>query len=140
MTIQERANRWIVGRDTGLSSKTIWAVMMGVKDCCSVPLDADDFGRCYRLLALIPEWRERLVEMGEAFPDWVPLAREWDKLEEMYLQENNKGMYDFMETLREEGMLLAGWIKEGPGCWRKGKSQEVEIGHGMSISIRCARG
>lgn len=59
-----RANIWITGDDTGISSKVIWAVMMGVPVTNkSTPSDPSDFGRCYRLLKLIPEWENRLEEL-----------------------------------------------------------------------------
>lgn len=63
----ETALAWIVGDDTGISSEVIWAVMMGVdpKNILdkSTPSDPSDFGRCYRLLKLIPEWEKRLEEL-----------------------------------------------------------------------------
>ena len=63
------ALEWIVGDHTGLSSRTIWAMMMGVP-CAnpSAPYDNDDAWRCARLLALIPEWRARLDEVPLAYP------------------------------------------------------------------------
>jgi hypothetical protein len=72
--ILRSANEWIVGDHVGLSSKTIWAVMMGVP--CrhpSPPGDDDDRWRCARLLRAVPEWRERLDEVVAAYPhsDWI---------------------------------------------------------------------
>ena len=67
--IERMAVRWIVGAHTGLSSKTIWAVMMGVPcEHPSAPYDRDDSWRCARLLAFIPEWRARLDEVPVAYP------------------------------------------------------------------------
>lgn len=134
-------NEWILGRDTGTSSKTIWAVMMNAVhkgDACTessvtfdVPHDVDDFGRCYRLLALFPEWRERIKEVGKVFPMWIPYIREWGKLEKLYCQHliyedcrfaNKKSteykqygktwnnFYDFIQKLEHEGRLLGGWV------------------------------
>ena len=76
---------WIIGPDTGLSSKCIWAAMMGrPQPVANCPHDLDDFGRCWRLLALIPGWRDRLSEMAEHYSEWAPLVREWEKLETIY--------------------------------------------------------
>jgi len=76
---------WIADHDTGMSSITIWAVMMGVEPSHpSVPLDGDDFGRCSRLLMQFPAWRKRLGELGEKYPEWKPLADNWAELEELY--------------------------------------------------------
>ena len=61
----DKAMRWIVGEDTGISSKTIWAMMM-VGEPPSIdhpPSDTSDFGRCHRLLKLIPEFEQSLERM-----------------------------------------------------------------------------
>jgi len=127
-------NEWILSSDTGISSKTIWAVMMGAITgrehwgAFDIPHDPDDFGRCYRLLQHIPEWRSRLNEVVEIFPIWGPMVREWDKLTLMYIgnlprgREYNDEMYKFMSTLREEGHIADGWKKTGPYSWQKEQS------------------
>lgn len=67
----DKAIQWIVGDDTGTSSKTIWSVMMGVEPFyASVPFDKADYGRCVRLLQFIPEWQSRLGEVVEKYPEW----------------------------------------------------------------------
>jgi hypothetical protein len=104
---------WIVGEDTGISSRTIWAVMMGVRpERANVPIDPADFGRCYRLLKVAPEWRERLGEVAEAYPIWGPMVAAWDELEVMYeaavatgknVSPESRRMYDRMRELRASG-------------------------------------
>ena len=80
-----KPEQWIVGRDTGTSSKTIWAVMMGVNpDWPSTPLDVDDFGRCIRLITVCPEFRPRLQEVADKYPRWKPLVDDWKELERLY--------------------------------------------------------
>lgn len=86
--IPDRASKWIVSCDTGASSKTIWSVMMGVeRSDRSYPHDPGDFGRCYRLLTLIPEWRARLAEMATVSNYWSALVENWEKIERQYLDE-----------------------------------------------------
>lgn len=87
----ERALEWIRGGDTGISSKQIWKVMTGLtihdestRDFGRLPCDPSDFGRCKRLLELIPEWRPRLDHMARAYPKWGPLVREWDRVDSLY--------------------------------------------------------
>lgn len=65
----EKAFRWLFSNDTGLSSKTLCAHMLGIKlEHLSVPMDASDRGRCIRLLQFIPEWIPRLDEMKKYKP------------------------------------------------------------------------
>jgi len=121
--------KWIDGDDTGVSSKTIWSVMMDVIDdikdssfYCDIPYDPSDFGRCYRLLELFPDWKERLSEVAEIFPIWEPMVKRWDELTALYEKENPSGrcpeLYDLMEKLVDEGRICAGWVKTGPGSWK----------------------
>lgn len=79
---------WYQGHDTGLSSLTIWHVMMGLRpQRPSIPLDPSDFGRCHRLLAIAPQWRQRLGEVAEVYPEWRGLVDHWGDLEALYLEE-----------------------------------------------------
>lgn len=104
MTNAEAA--WIVGNDTGASSETIWAVMMGVRPSGSFagwpPSDQYDFGRCHRLLMQFPAWRARLPEVAEAYPAWKYLVAKWGVLTAMYMvHEDREYAPGFSETLRD---------------------------------------
>ena len=139
-------HQWIIEGDVGVSSKTIWAVMMGVaikqRQCdehdYDTPHDPDDFKRCHKLIVLIPDWRERLNEVANIFPKWKPFIREWIKLETMlsawelnierYWDLPSKerkrfkfsdGMCEFMQELVREAMLLDGWIADSPNSWHR---------------------
>jgi hypothetical protein len=81
--------RWWEGPDTGASSKALWRVLRGLDrpgEARAYPHDADDFGRCQRLLKAIPGWRERIGEMALA-PGWGKLVEHWDELEKLYDEE-----------------------------------------------------
>lgn len=84
----QRQLEWLMSDDTGMSSQTIFSVMTRTKSRLpyGTPLDADDFGRCHRLLNKFPEWRERLNEVALLLPEWGPLVREWSRLTELYLK------------------------------------------------------
>lgn len=77
---KDRAAKWIAGRDTGLSSKAIWATMMGVKGEREYPSDPSDIGRCFRLLEAMPEWKARLGEMRAVSPYWAALVERWQEI------------------------------------------------------------
>ncbi len=80
-TVTERAQAWIVGANSGASSKTIWAVMTGVKNPrIAHPWDPGDLGRCLQLLELVPEWKPRIGEMAALSPTWARLVERWDEI------------------------------------------------------------
>ena len=103
---------WIRSGDTGTSSETIWSVMTGFPVArYGWPYDPADFGRCWRLLNRFPEWKDRLHEVAEAFPNtpWGPLIREWKALSDLYCGEvllqtgRAPRTYELMQKLRREG-------------------------------------
>ena len=114
-SVQQRAMSWIINGEVGISSKTIWAVMMGAVEqeneetdeeseaYYDYPYDPDDFRRCRLLLDLFPEWKERLPEVAAAFPEWAGLVANWDKLDALYDEESPSGqapkLYDLMQEL-----------------------------------------
>ena len=62
---------WLLSDDTGCSSKAICAWMLDINyNRGGSPGDADDRGRCIRLLQIMPEWVERLDEMKEINQNW----------------------------------------------------------------------
>lgn len=87
-TAEGQAMAWLHNGDTGISSETIWSVMTGrqVKRT-GVPQDPADFGRCYRLLKVMPSWRSRMSEVATAYPGWAPLVAVWDELTALYEEE-----------------------------------------------------
>ena len=113
-------NEWIAGPDTGISSVTIWRHMMGLPKSREwhtdgVPLDPDDFGRCYRLLVAVPEWLPRVGEMA-VYAEWAPLVGAWDELTALYERDIDRSgphhrgrsdaLYGRMQTLVDEGRAL----------------------------------
>lgn len=62
--IEARVLFWALSSDTGISSEAIAKHMTNSgKNRMMPPSDADDRGRCIRLLELVPEWIPRLKEM-----------------------------------------------------------------------------
>lgn len=102
---------WILGSDTGVSSKTIFSALSeryGAKarsrSLPDIPSDPSDFGRCFRLLEAIPAWRSRLGEVAAKYPKWQAMADAWDELEALWLEESPNmtcpKMYKRMQELR----------------------------------------
>lgn len=84
-----RGERWWKGLDVGCSSAAIFAVFSNLhreaaRDLSrgAVPYDAEDFGRCRRLLELFPEWLTSLDRVAIAYPatPWPSLVARWQDL------------------------------------------------------------
>ena len=119
MTPQE----WIVCGYTGTSSKTIYAhfeihTRPGGAFGASTPSDPSDFLRCYWLLKLAPEWRDRIKEMGQRYPEWKPLVEHWDEL---------------------ETMLEAVWTKSCASCEYENELPATEMYQRMQVLIKEGR-
>lgn len=88
MSLEQRAQNWIVNGRVGSSSRTIWAHMMGATESRkSYPHDPDDLNRCLLLLDLIPEWAPRMAEMAQHGPQWKGLAERWDEITDCFIAE-----------------------------------------------------
>ncbi len=98
------ADEWMASWDTGVSSRTIFATFKGygLDGGPGVPHDPDDFGRCYRLLKVAPEWRANLRRVAERYPAWVGLVAHWDRLESLYEEEFPTGSAPRLYALMQE--------------------------------------
>ena len=96
-SIQKRANEWLLGDDTGSSSKMLCAHMMGLNPASNTPpSDASDRGRCIRLLELIPEWTDRLDEMKK-YP-----SRKYLAISGTGTEVREEGWTEQIDLIREE--------------------------------------
>lgn len=102
---------WLLGNDTGVSSKVIVAFMTGNISSLSeryksAPSDPSDLGRCLRLLEIMPEWEAHLPELAKKYRPWTHIVNKWQVLKELYNKElsNEDGRaletYDLMLKLR----------------------------------------
>lgn len=109
--------QWVYGCDTGTSSLTIFLTLKSTKRFLpwehmpphqdflpGVPHDPDDFGRCYRLLELFPEWRERLAEVAAKYPMWQPFVVAWPGMEALWREESPSGecpkLYEVLKAIK----------------------------------------
>lgn len=96
---------WLTKNDTGISSLTIWRTLMGqTPERADIPYDPSDFGRCHRLLNVMPAWRARLGEVAARYPKWQPFVDEWERLTALFEEEAPSGqcpkLYARMRELR----------------------------------------
>jgi len=110
-TIEQNAMWWLANGEHGISSKTIFKYL-GKKFGMQIqyeghPKDPDDFKRCYKLLQAVPQWKDELHKMKEVSPAWANLVDNWDRITQMYEQNEKEewknykkvGMYEFMQKL-----------------------------------------
>ncbi len=104
--------KWIGGDDKGSSSLFIASVLappevevprraerLRGKDR---PLDSSDFGRCQRLLQVMPEWRGQLGRVGEAGgPAWHLLVMHWDELSALYAEGKGAELHTRIQELEK---------------------------------------
>jgi len=114
---------WLAGADVGTSAQTIAHVLGTSSDLGfglgpgvplpswgpTIPLDASDFGRCLRLVQLMDNrvappgwtaWRDRLDEVAERYPAWVPIVKAWDTLAALYDTEDHPLLYKHLKEMR----------------------------------------
>lgn len=116
-------DEWIIYGEIGISSKTMWAAITGIVTGGSmrfdfnVPHDSDDFSRCYKLWKQCGITAEQLNRVSTVFPWWKPFIDNWDKLVSMF--ENKEPMYEYIQTLEYESMILDGWVEISKGSWTR---------------------
>lgn len=104
----QRLVQWLFAGDTGVSSKTMAAIALGVTKGDSfgndAPHDPPDFGRCYRLVLAVPEIIDVFPEIGQRVPTFAGILEHWDELCALYERDLPKGsseeLYERIKQLR----------------------------------------
>lgn len=87
--IKEQLLDWYANEhDKGVSSHCMADIMIGKtpKDI-SHPIDPADLNRCLKFLKRVPLARKRLDEIAELSAPWKRIIDNFEKLENMYLEE-----------------------------------------------------
>lgn len=83
------------------------------------PYDADDFSRCYDLYKFAELTKEDLQAVVVAYPYYAPIVERWDELCGLYESKDYSGIYETLNSLRDEIMKLKGYKKLKSGVWTK---------------------
>jgi hypothetical protein len=82
---------WLLGPDTGLSSKSMVMCALGFSPHIEFhpyhPSDAGDFWRCITLLRAVPAIRDFFPDIAQMSREWAALIGEWDELEALFIDE-----------------------------------------------------
>jgi len=85
----ESMMKWLLSDDTGISSKNIIRRFLNLPiEPFGWPHDADDFGRCYRMLKICPFIKITLMTNVDKI--WADLVDKWQELSNLY--EKGKGV------------------------------------------------
>lgn len=93
--ISPELQKWFA-TDAGTSSMTIASVLVPplrqaararLDGWSDPPRDPDDFGRCYRLLKLIPDGAARMPEVAAQHSHWKGMVAIWGELTALYEEE-----------------------------------------------------
>lgn len=101
-----KLEEWEQSWDVGASAATIYRALAGRWPAGyggsgpGTPGDASDFGRCKRLLDIVPEWRAELAKVAEFCPAWKPLVSAWSKLEALYAAKQYSELYNELHDLQ----------------------------------------
>jgi hypothetical protein len=108
LTINERVIQWLTNGDTGLSSKSMLYILSDRKYAFQktfekfglcLPNDSDDFGRCYRLIKLIPELKENFDKLSDVSPNWELFVDNWEKLSHLYENNEHDKVYNLLDII-----------------------------------------
>lgn len=123
--IQKRVEWWInSSKDQHPSSEFIvhvlgdvpWQVFCGKSSYGQIPINTSNFGTCYRLLELIPEWKDKIFGVSNAVAlrsytpkgrtvaevpsdTWIPLVEAWEELTDLYTGKNPAKCYKLITNI-----------------------------------------
>lgn len=117
----DKLHEWMVTHNTGVSSRTMWAGLLGItieKPAVrfydyDVPYDADDFSRCYDLVKFCEVDKDKDFPLIiSSFMFFAPIIRRWDELEAKYLERDYMGINEILRSVRPEvGYLRNAWLR-----------------------------
>ena len=101
---KQRMIKWVATCDTGISSMTMWSVLMGVKrkKDLNIPKDNSDFRRCYDMVEYGHVTLEELQAVKEQYPWFAPVVDNWKELSLLFEEELDKRLYMRIRQLCEE--------------------------------------
>lgn len=109
----KKMHEWITCRRTGISSKTMWAGVIGVnpdektyanlQPWFDVPYDADDFSRCvdfYDYCEINQD--EDFPKIIERFPFFRPILEKWNIMYGLFKKGCYSQLYEILSDLRKD--------------------------------------
>ena len=109
---RNKALEWIGTHRVGVSSRTMWCALMGIKGPCDpyagdfdVPRDADDLSRCVDLVRFAEVTEDELRRIPDAFPCYKPVIDIWGDLVSAYVNRDYHHVYEMLSDARKEARV-----------------------------------
>lgn len=108
MTPDRKLIEWLLGNDTGTSSKAV-AAWLGIgKRYRDFPSDYGDFGRCWRLLELM-DWMDRVPELAAINGHWAVIVEHWPELSAAWARDDRSEVYAILKRIEPDGYEREGY-------------------------------
>ncbi len=99
-----KAIEWLLGNDTGVSSKAMCGALFGMTPAWACePCDSADFGRCIRFIRFMPDGAKDMIFKNlSSRPQWQEIIKRWDELANLYDTAKGRGIYKILSSIREQ--------------------------------------
>ena len=118
---KQRMIEWIATCNTGVSSKTMWCALMGVKRKINLntPRDNGDFRRCYDMVEYGHITLDELQIVKKQYPWFAPFVDNWEELSILFEEELDKRLYIRIRQLCKESDSIR-YEKKGGFYYERG--------------------
>ena len=118
---KQRMIEWIATCNTGVSSKTMWCALMGVKRKInlSAPRDNGDFRRCYDMVEYGHITLDELQIVKKQYHWFAPFVDNWEELSILFEEELDKRLYIRIRQLCKESDSIR-YEKKGGFYYERG--------------------
>ena len=118
---KQRMIEWIATCNTGVSSKTMWCALMGVKRKInlSTPRDNGDFRRCYDMVEYGHVTLDDLQIVKKQYPWFAPFVDNWKELSILFEEELDKRLHIRIRQLCKESDSIR-YEKKGGFYYERG--------------------
>ena len=112
--MKDKILNWFATGETGISSKAMACAIADLEvdkkwaKFGNHPSDPDDFNRCLKFLAAVPEARQHLDKVAALSKTWAKLVENWSAIEKCFIDEvgfdwskgdSAKKTFDLMESV-----------------------------------------
>lgn len=118
---KQRMIEWIATCNTGVSSKTMWCALMGVKRKINLitPRDNGDFRRCYDMVEYGHVTLDDLKIVKKQYPWFATFVDNWEELSILFEEELDKRLYIRIRQLCKESDSIR-YKKKGGFYYERG--------------------